>query len=35
MDIRQLRGIREALDGFVREFDDCIKTVPSRKHFST
>ena len=35
MDIRQLRGIRQALDGFVREFDDCIKTAPSREHFST
>lgn len=35
MNIRQLRGIREALNGFLRAFGDCIKTAPSRQHFTT
>ncbi len=32
MDITELRRLKPALDRFAREFDDCIKTVPSRRH---
>ena len=32
MDITELRRLKSALDRFAREFDDCIKTVPSRRH---
>jgi SRSO17 transposase len=31
MDIEDLRRLRPALDGFVGEFDDCIRTAPSRR----
>jgi len=32
---KELKGIRSNLDVFLREFDDCIKTVNSRDHFRT
>lgn len=32
MDITELRRLKPALDRFAREFDDCIKTAPSRRH---
>ena len=35
MDIRQLGELRGRLDEFVGEFDDCIKTRPSREHLRT
>jgi SRSO17 transposase len=35
MEIRQLEELRGRLDEFVGEFDDCIKTRPSRKHLRT
>lgn len=35
MDIQILKGVRRNLDSFVSEFDDCIKTKPSRKHMRT
>ena len=35
MKTTELKGIRQNLDGFLGEFDDCIKTGPSREHFRT
>lgn len=35
MDLAELRSLRRALNRFVRQFHDCIKTQPSRKHFGT
>lgn len=35
MDLIELRSLRPALDRFVRQFDDCIKTQPSRDHLRT
>ena len=35
MKTTDLKGIRHNLDVFLREFDDCIKTVNSRDHFRT
>jgi SRSO17 transposase len=35
MDLAALEGFRSALDGFCCEFEDCIKTKPSRKHLRT
>lgn len=34
MDVQEL-GLRRKLDAFARQFDDCIKTRPSRKHMRT
>jgi SRSO17 transposase len=35
MEIKQLEELRGRLDEFVGEFDDCIKTRPSREHLRT
>ena len=35
MDVAPLRALLPELDVFVSRFDDCIKTVPSRRHFGT
>ena len=35
MDIVELKKLRRALDQFAMEFDDCIKTQPSRRHLRT
>ncbi len=35
MDIRKLEELRPRLDDFLTRFDDCIKTLPSRRHLST
>lgn len=35
MKTKELKGIRRKLDVFLREFDDCIKTAPSREHLRT
>ena len=35
MEIKELRKSRRALDRFVAQFDDCIKTKPSRQHLRT
>jgi SRSO17 transposase len=35
MEIQDLKCIRQNLDGFLQEFDDCIKTAPSRSHLRT
>jgi len=35
MDTEELRRLRRALDRFVRNFDECIKTGPSREHLRT
>jgi SRSO17 transposase len=35
MDIATLERFRSALDGFCGEFEDCIKTKPSRRHLRT
>jgi len=35
MELEQLRSLRPALDKFVAQFDDCIKTRPSREHLRT
>jgi SRSO17 transposase len=35
MDIGELRGLRRRLDTFAGQFDDCIKTAPSRQHMRT
>ncbi len=35
MEIREFRKSRKNLDKYVKEFDDCIKTAPSRKHMRT
>ena len=35
MELATLRRLRPALDRFVREFDGCIKTRPSRTHLQT
>jgi SRSO17 transposase len=35
MDLRDLRKLRTELDRFVKKFDDCISTRPSRRHFRT
>ena len=32
VDIRELESLKPALEGFAHQFDDCIKTVPSRRH---
>ena len=32
MDVKELRRLKPALDRFAREFNSCIKTVPSRRH---
>jgi SRSO17 transposase len=32
---KELKELRRNLDRFLREFDDCIKTAPSREHFRT
>ena len=33
MDIEALEALRPELERFAQDFDDCIKTQPSRKHF--
>lgn len=35
MDLQLLRSLRPALDRFVRKFENCIKTRPSRQHLRT
>lgn len=35
MEIQDLKQIRQDLDSFLQEFDDCIKTAPSRSHLRT
>ncbi len=35
IDITTLESVRTALDEFTTRFNDCIKTRPSRQHFST
>lgn len=35
MDVRELRQVRRDLNRFVRKFDGCIKTKPSRAHLRT
>jgi len=35
MDLATLRSLRPALNRFTRQFDDCIKTRPSRDHLRT
>jgi len=35
MDIRKLEELRPRLDDFLTRFDDCIKTLPSRRHLRT
>lgn len=35
MQTKELKELRRNLDRFLREFDDCIKTAPSREHFRT
>ena len=35
MEIEELRRLRPALNRFVRQFDDCISTQPTRRHFRT
>ena len=35
MDVRVFRKVRRNLDAFVRQFDGCIKTKPSRKLMRT
>ena len=35
MDIRKLAELRPRLDDFLARFDDCIKTLPSRRHLRT
>jgi SRSO17 transposase len=35
MDVQELKGLRRKLGAFARQFDDCIKTRPSRKHMRT
>lgn len=35
MDVQVLRKLRRNLDRFLRQFDDCIKTQPSRDHMRT
>jgi SRSO17 transposase len=35
MDLATLRSLRAALDRFTHQFDDCIRTRPSRQHFQT
>ena len=35
MNTQALKKIRQNLDTFVEEFDDCIKTAPSRRHLRT
>ena len=35
IEIQDLKQIRIHLDRFLEEFDDCIKTAPSRCHLRT
>jgi SRSO17 transposase len=35
MDLNDLRRLRPALDRFARQFDDCYRTRPSRRHLRT
>jgi SRSO17 transposase len=35
MEVERLKALRGELDVFVSRFDDCIKTVPSRRHMRT
>jgi len=35
MDIAKLEELRSRLDDFLARFDDCIKTLPSRRHLRT
>src|SRR5258706_12645356 len=35
METQELRRLRPALKRFVSQFDDCIKTAPSREHLRT
>ena len=35
METRELRKLRRSLDKFIGNFDDCIKTGPSRRHLRT
>jgi len=35
MDLQDLRSLRPALERFVKQFDDCISTRPSRQHLRT
>ena len=35
MDISELEELRPRLDDFLTRFDDCIKTLPSRRHLRT
>jgi len=35
MNVKQLEALRPRLGGYLAEFDDCIKTRPSRRHMRT
>jgi len=35
MDVKRLTALRKGLDVFVSRFEDCIKTIPSRRHMRT
>ena len=35
MDVRDMKAMRESLDVFVAQFDDCVKMRPSRRHLRT
>jgi SRSO17 transposase len=35
MNVKQLEALRPRLDAYLAEFDDCIKTRPSRRHMRT
>jgi SRSO17 transposase len=35
MNVRELEALRPRLDSFLAEFDDCVKTRPSRAHMRT
>lgn len=35
MDVAELRRLRHALDRFASQFDDCVRTQPSRNHLRT
>jgi SRSO17 transposase len=35
MELNELKALRRRLDQFLKEFDDCIKTKPSRAHLRT
>ena len=35
IDITTLKSVRDELDRYVAQYDDCIRTAPSRRHFAT